>query len=88
MGEDHGRSLAEDLADWTEWDIAALRLAQAIGLFEGQDLATQVKGLLWTDNPLGRGLHDALLALADAHILMRRQEPDEQFRWLGTVLGS
>jgi hypothetical protein len=37
--------------------------------------------VFWTDNPLGNGLHDALLALASAQVLERREEPDEQFRW-------
>jgi hypothetical protein len=36
--------------------------------------------VFWTDNPLGNGLHDALLALAGAQVLERREEPDEQFR--------
>jgi hypothetical protein len=30
---------------------------------------------------LPNGLHDALLALAGARVLNRREEPDELFRW-------
>jgi hypothetical protein len=78
-------SFREDLAEWTDADVAAFRFARAIGLFDGQEFATEVKGVLWTDDPVGRGLHHALLALADAHVLERRQEPDEQFRWIGTA---
>jgi hypothetical protein len=40
-----------------------------------------VKQVFWTDNHLGDGLHDALLALVSAGVLDRREEPDEQFRW-------
>jgi hypothetical protein len=41
----------------------------------------RVKGVFWIDNKLGHGPHDALLALVDAGVLDRREEPDEQFRW-------
>ena len=42
----------------------------------------RVKHVFWTDNQLGNGFHDALLALVNAGVLDRRAEPDEQFRWL------
>jgi hypothetical protein len=35
--------------------------------------------MFWTDNPLGNGLHAALLALADAGVLESRD--GEAFRW-------
>jgi hypothetical protein len=73
--------LSEDLADWTDWDLAAFMLGQALGLFEGMNFATDTKGSFWTDNPVGNGLHDALLALVTAGIIERREEEDEQFRW-------
>lgn len=75
-------SLADDLRDWTDWDGAAYAFGQAIGLFERTDFQ-RVKHVFWTDNKLGNGLHDALLALANAGVLDRRDEPDEQFRWSG-----
>ena len=74
--------LAEDLADWTDWDVAAYRLGRTLGVFDDKDFR-QAKGTFWTDNPLGNGLHDALLALVGAGLLDRREEPDEQFRWVG-----
>jgi hypothetical protein len=71
----------EDLADWADWDVAAHLLGRSLGLFQGQDFRTDAKHVFWTDNPLGNGLHDALLALVRAEVLERRDEPDEQFRW-------
>lgn len=75
-------SLADDLHDWTDWDGAGYALGRSLGLFRGVDLLG-VKHVFWSDNQLGNGLHDALLALVAAGILARRDVPDEQFRWLG-----
>jgi hypothetical protein len=77
-------SLASVLWDWTDWDGAAYELGRAIGLFA--DVAfIDAKHVFWTDNDLGNGLHQALLALAKARVLDRREIPDEQFRWLEAV---
>lgn len=73
-------SLADDLADWTDWDGAAYCLGQAIGLFEGVAF-TEAKHVFWTDNDLGNGLRNALAALVSAGVLEYRDEPDDQFRW-------
>lgn len=75
-------SLAEDLAGWADWDGAAYQLGRAIGLFEGVTFG-DAKHVFWTDNDLGNGLHEALVALVRAGVLERRDEPDEQFRWKG-----
>jgi hypothetical protein len=74
-------SLAEDLDDWTDWDGAAYALGRTFGLFQDADFL-RVKHIFWADNRLGDGLHDALIALVSAGVLARREEPDEQFRWL------
>jgi hypothetical protein len=76
-------TLADDLADWTDWDYAGYSLGLQLGILSG-DFAVANKAVFWTDNPLGNGLHDALLALVTAGVLERREEPDEQFRWRGT----
>jgi hypothetical protein len=73
--------LADDLADWVDWDVAAHFLGRSLGVFPDQDFPGGFKYVFWTDNPLGNGLHDALLALVRAEVLERRDEPDEQFRW-------
>jgi hypothetical protein len=56
-------SLADDLAHWTDWDVATFHLGRVLGLFAGQDFSTGAKGVFWTDNPPGNGLHDTLPAL-------------------------
>jgi hypothetical protein len=73
-------SLADDLSDWTDWDGAAYCLGRSLGLFHTVNFL-RAKHVFWTDNELGNGLHDALLALVKAGVLDRREEPDEQFRW-------
>jgi hypothetical protein len=73
-------TLADKLADWTDWDLAAFRLGHTLGLFEEQTFHS-AKHVFWTENILGTGLHDILLALVQAQVLERRDEPDEQFRW-------
>lgn len=77
--------LADELADWTDWDVAAFSLGRVLGLSAGQDFHA-VKSVFWTGNPLGNGLHDALLAPVSAQVLATRQEEsDEQFRWHSTT---
>jgi hypothetical protein len=74
-------SLAESLRTWTDWDVSSFHLGRAIGLFERQEDWQRTKGVFWTDNRIGNGLRSALLALVEAGVLERREEPDEQFRW-------
>jgi hypothetical protein len=74
-------SLAKNLAEWVDCDVAAYLFGRSLGLFEDQNFETDTKHVFWTDNDLGNGLHDALLALVRARVLDRREEPDEQFRW-------
>ena len=73
-------SLPDRLADWTDWDVAAYEVGRCLGVLHG-NFATDNKGVFWSDNRLGNGLHDVLLRLVEAGVLERREEPDEQFRW-------
>ena len=75
-------TLADLLEDWTDWDGAAYALGRALGVFE-EDEFTRVKHVFWTDNDLGNGLRDTLMALTRAGLLERRDADDEQFRWAG-----
>jgi hypothetical protein len=68
------------LDDWTDWDVAAFMVGQALGLFQHATYL-DVKGVFWTDSRLGNGLHAVLLDLVEAGVLERREGPDEQFRW-------
>lgn len=74
-------TLHENLADWSDWDVAAHAYGLAIGVFEGAT-PRQVKHVVLTDNALGKGLHAGVLALVDAGVLERRDDPEEQFRWV------
>ena len=56
-------SLSDELADWSDWDVASSGLDRALGVFAAQDYYS-VKSGVPTDNPPGNGLHNALLALA------------------------
>ena len=80
-------NLSEALADWTDWDGAAFELGRALGLFEGQTFQG-AKGVFWSDNPLGNGLHDGLQALVAAGVLEHRDEPDDQYRWIFARSGT
>jgi hypothetical protein len=53
----------------------------ALGVFTGDEEWASVKGIFWSANPLGDGLHDALRALVRAGVLEHRDEPDDQYRW-------
>jgi hypothetical protein len=75
-----GMELPGQLDDWTDWDGAAFLVGRALGLFKHSALP-DAKGVFWTDNRLGNGLHAVLLDLVEAGVLERREEPDEQFRW-------
>jgi hypothetical protein len=72
------------MAGWTDGDGAAFVVGRSLGIFDESVTFTQVKGVFWTDNPLGNALHEVLLQLVAAGVLERREEPeDEQFRWSG-----
>ncbi|MFD5617547.1 hypothetical protein [Streptomyces yangpuensis] len=76
--------LSQELAEWTDWDGAAFVVGRSLGIFAENETFTQVKGVFWTNNPLGNALHEVLLQLAAAGVLEHREEPDDiQFRWLG-----
>lgn len=77
--------LPEGLAEWTDWDGAAFVVGRSLGIAGESETFTQLKGLFWTDNPLGNALHEVLVQLTAAGVLERREKPDEQFLWLGPV---
>ena len=69
------------LADWTDFDIASHALAQCLGLVPPDMAMHEVKSMYWSNNDVGKALHQMLETLALAHIIERRDEPDLQFRW-------
>lgn len=73
--------LGEGLAVWTDWDGAMFVLGRALGIFAESESFADLKGVFWSNNPLGNALHEILLQLVAAGVVERRDEPDEQFRW-------
>jgi hypothetical protein len=80
-------TLAAALAGWTDSDGAAFELGRAVGLFD-ETVFAKVKHIFWTDNALGNGLHDALLALVRAGVIDQREDDGDQFRWHRVVAGE
>lgn len=72
-------TLSSSLREWTDSDGAAYHLAVALGVIEPGTSFAESKWIFWSDNPLGNGLHAALLALVDAGVIESRH--DEAFRW-------
>ena len=73
-------TFSSELSEWTDSDGAAYVLAKTLGVIQADVSFTESKWIFWTDNPLGNGLHSALLALADAGVLESRD--GETFRWM------
>ncbi|MFI9106559.1 hypothetical protein ACIGXA_39290 [Streptomyces fildesensis] len=73
--------LSEGLAGWTNWDGAAFVVGRSLGIFGESETFTQVKGVFWTDGPLGNALGEVLVQLAVVGVLERREVPGERFRW-------
>jgi hypothetical protein len=73
-------TLRDALQDWCEWDVAAFRLAQSLGLMNPTArLHLEAKHVFWTDNAVGGALHVMLGTLCEAGVLER--DGDNRFRW-------
>lgn len=74
-------SLREDLADWTDIDVAAHHLARHLGVLPVESMMRDFKWVYWSVNPLG----DALVRTLDQYVALgvieKRLEPDFQYRW-------
>jgi hypothetical protein len=78
------KTLQERFADWVEWDGASFEMGAHLGLWpewDSKDPWGEVKGIIWSSNPLGDGIANFLEALVKAEVLERREEPDTAFRW-------
>ncbi|MDH6223614.1 MULTISPECIES: hypothetical protein [Streptomyces] len=72
--------LSRTMADWVDWDQAAYLLSVSLGALSPDVPFSKSKSLFWTDGPVSRGLHAALLTLVEASLIESRDD-DEQFRW-------
>ncbi|MFD5323518.1 hypothetical protein [Streptomyces sp. NPDC127092] len=77
---------SKQLADWTDSDGAAYQLGKALGIFGEHERFASLKWVFWSENPVGRALHEILLQLVAAGIL-EQDEDEDQFRWAGDVEG-
>jgi len=76
------------LAEWTDWDVSAHALAQALGVFPLDAPMRDAKSVYWSSSPLGSSLSSMLEELAQVGILQKREEPDIQYRWSTTFRAS
>ena len=74
------RAIFEGLSDWTDWDGAALLVAQVIGVLPKDATLASVKHVMWSSNPLGDTLAWLMLVAVEGGLLERRDEPDIQYR--------
>ncbi|MEU3556168.1 hypothetical protein [Streptomyces fragilis] len=77
--------LSRTMADWVDWDQAAYLLGVSLGALSPDVPFSESKSLFWTEGPVSRGLHAALLALVEAGLIESRDD-DEQFRWAASSL--
>ena len=77
-------TLRTALSDWTDFDAAAHRLAQCLGIMPYQQEMREAKWVYWSENPLGTMLHSTLERLVELSVLEKREEPDLQYRWCST----
>ena len=82
-------TLRDELADWTDIDVAGLILARRLGIIGAEvQFQTDAKHVFWSDHPVGRALYQMLDQLVEAGVLEKRDEPDFQYRWNPSFKGS
>jgi hypothetical protein len=83
-------TLRQALADWTDVDVAQHALAQCLGLMASDlpPLGRATRHVYWTENPVGRALHDMLEALRGASVLEAHPDDPTVLRWNAAFRGS
>jgi hypothetical protein len=81
-------TLKEELAEWTDFDLAGLYAARCLGIF-ASDITTirQVKHVFWSAHPVGESIVRLLNELVKAGVL-EYDEEDLRFRWNQAYRGS
>jgi hypothetical protein len=81
-------TLKESLAEWTDWDVAQYHLARSLGLMgPGVRFQLEAKHVFWSENPIGRVLHETLQNLTEKGVL-EFDEEEERYRWNNSFEGS
>ena len=71
-------TLKDLLADWTDFDCAEHAVAACLGLMPAESVHG-AKWVFWTDNPIGKMLHNVLEGLVQQNVLEKNE--DEQYRY-------
>lgn len=69
------------LSEWTDIDISAWYLAIVLGILEDQNSFSNNKWVFWSENSLGNSLFKFLDDLVKIGVLLKRDEPDFQYKW-------
>jgi len=76
--------LKENLKDWTDIDGAAHSLSISLGLAPSDSEMREFKSIYWSNNDLGNHLNKILDTLVETGFLLKRDEPDFQYKWNNT----
>ncbi|MBI3651604.1 MAG: hypothetical protein HY231_11360 [Acidobacteria bacterium] len=75
--------------NWTDGDVAAFLLARSIGLMKSDiPFATNTKHIFWANHSVGSFLFQMLDEMVKLEILEKRDDPDIQYRWNQSYLGT
>jgi hypothetical protein len=81
-------TLKEELADWTDFDVAGLYAGRCLGIFSSDITSVaQVKHVFWSANPVGEVIIEFLHQLVEVGIL-ECDKGHERFRWNQAFRGS
>jgi hypothetical protein len=82
------RTLKDELANWTDFDVAGLYAGRCLGIFSSDiTLITQIKHVFWSSHPIGEAIIGFLHHLVKANVL-EYDENNLRFRWNPTFKGS
>jgi hypothetical protein len=77
------QTLRRSLAEWTDVDVASYYVAVALGVApdpgDHWDFWGGKKWMFWSASPLGEGLHQVLVMLAESGVL--EKDDEMRFRW-------
>ncbi len=72
------KTLSEELKDWTDWDVAAHKLACILGIVDEEkgSFSLDYKWIYWCNNKTGNTLSDILTSLIELGFLEIRSEEE------------
>lgn len=73
------KTFKENMLEWADFDAAAYYLGLSLGFFNED--SKNLKRIFWTNNKLGNRLNLILDDLVEKEFLLKREEPDIQYKW-------